>query len=126
MREAAQGVELPEPKAPYSFGIWADKTFYMAGVCGINNELLSSPDIIEETHNAMHEAELILKSQNLTFDNVINARIYITNLNNIIDINNVYRSYFSQPYPSRATVQVSGLIAGANIEIVFTAYDPKR
>ncbi|MEG2185532.1 MAG: RidA family protein [Cloacibacillus sp.] len=124
MREVQKNIDLPEPKAPYSYGVWAGQTLYLGGVCGITDDLLKNPDIKQETHNAMHEAKMILDGANLTFDDIINARVYITDLSKFAEFNEVYKSYFTAPYPSRATVEVSGMIGGANIEIVFIAYSP--
>ena len=97
----------------------------MTGVCGADagsGEILGHGDIRVETKAAMETAKAMLASEGLTFDNVVNARIYITSFDDFKKIDEVYRSYFTAPYPARATVETAKLADGAHVEIVFVAY----
>jgi len=126
MRKAIAGEGLGEPIGAYSHGVWAGPTLYLSGVTGITEELLAKPDIAQETKNAMGDAQTALASQGLSFAHVVQARIYITDMKKFAEMNEAYKSFFEQPYPARATVEVAKLAEGANIEIVFTAYDPEK
>ena len=126
MRNAISGEGLSEPIGAFSQGVWAGQTLYMTGACGITDELRAEPDMRQETVNAMLSAEKILKSQGLTFENVVNARIYISDMAQFNEMNEAYKTFFCKPYPARATVEVSKLADGAHLEIVFVAYDPER
>ncbi len=98
----------------------------MTGSCGITDELRVNPDMKKETFNAMKYAEKVLASQGLTFNNIVSARVYITDINTFDDMNESYMSFFSSPFPARATIEVSRLAEGAHIEILFIAYDERR
>ena len=63
-----------------------------------------------------------LESEGLTFDNVVSARIYIADFDDFKAMNEAYRSFFTPPYPARATVEVGRLADGAKVEIVLVAY----
>jgi 2-iminobutanoate/2-iminopropanoate deaminase len=103
--------------------VWAGDFLFLSGVCG--SDLKTCDDIKSETKKAMETAALMLASEGLDFGNVVNTRIYLTDLDKFTEMNEVYKSFFSQPYPARATVEVSKLVDGANIEIVFVAYKGK-
>lgn len=123
MRKQVEGEALGETFGAYSHGVWAGATLYVSGVTGNTPELAKVPDIAQETRNAMLEAQAVLQAAGLSFDDVVEARVYITDINSFAEMNEAYRSFFQQPYPARATVEVSGLADGANVEIVLTAYD---
>lgn len=126
MRKAISVEELGEPIGAYSIGVWAGPTLYLSGVTGITDELLAKPDMAQETKNAMMEAKIALESQGLSFADVVEARIYMTDIGKFSEMNDAYKSFFEQPYPARATVEISKLAGDANVEIVLTAYAPSK
>jgi 2-iminobutanoate/2-iminopropanoate deaminase len=119
--------EIPPPLGAYSPGVWAGNLLFMTGVCGEDphsGELVGGGDIAAETRQAMDNAASLLSAEGMTFDDVVNARIYMTNMDDFADMNSAYKEYFDGQYPARATLEVSRLVGGAHIEIVFTAYRP--
>ena len=117
--------KMPPAVGPYSHGVWAGNLLFLTGVCGADpetGEIVGNGDIRIETKVAMETAKAMLESEGLTFDNIVNTRIYITNFNDFQAMNEVYKSYFEAPYPARATVEVVKLAEGAHVEIVFVAY----
>ena len=117
--------KVPPAIGSYSQGVWAGNLLFLTGVCGADAgsvEILGHGDIRVETKAAMETAKAMLASEGLTFDNVVNARIYITSFDDFKKIDEVYRSYFTAPYPARATVETAKLADGAHVEIVFVAY----
>lgn len=119
--------QAPPALGAYSQGVWAGNILFLSGVCGQNpqsGDLVGNGNIEEETRQAMENAKALLASEGMTFENIVNTRIYITSFDDFAAMNAVYKSYFKEPYPARATVEVSRLADGAKIEIVFTAYRP--
>ena len=116
---------VPLAIGAYSQGIWAGPFLFLSGVCGIDpktGEIAVNGGIGEETRLAMETAQKLLTSEGLSFENVVNARIYITDMKDFKAMNEVYKSFFSPPYPARATVEVSKLAGNAHVEIVLVAY----
>ena len=66
--------------------------------------------------------EAVLKEAKMTFEDVVKATIFITDMNNFSEINAVYGSYFNEELaPARETVQVSKLPKNVNVEISMIA-----
>jgi len=58
----------------------------------------------------------------LTFDNVVKSTVFLTNLEDFVQMNDVYAKHFTEDYPARSAVQVSGLPKGAKVEIEVVAH----
>ena len=114
----------PKPIGPYSQGMLVDNTLYTAGQIAIvaeTGELLIG-DIKEETHLVMKHLKAILNAADLDFSHVIKCSIFLSDLSNFVEVNEIYGSYFQAPYPVRETVEVSKLPKGVNVEISLVAY----
>ena len=123
-RKAIDCKGLPPAIGAYSQGVWAGNLLFLSGVCGedpATGELVEG-GIGAETKQAMEAAGAMLESEGLTFDDVVSARIYISDFDDFKAMNEVYKSFFTPPYPARATVEVGRLADGAKVEIVLVAY----
>lgn len=69
----------------------------------------------------MENQKAVLAAAGLTFSDVVQTRIYLTNLNDFTTVNRIYGTYFTDTYPARSTVQVAGLPKGALVEIEMVA-----
>ena len=65
----------------------------------------------------------ILNAAEMSWDNVIKCSIFLSDMNNFGEVNEIYSSYFKQSYPARETVEVSCLPKNVNVEISFIAID---
>jgi 2-iminobutanoate/2-iminopropanoate deaminase len=65
----------------------------------------------------MENIGAVLKSEALSFDNVVKTTIFLMDLGDFQKMNEIYGSYFKQAPPARSTVQVAGLPKGARVEI---------
>lgn len=114
----------PAPIGPYNQAILSGNTLYTSGQIAINpdtSELVLN-DIETETHQVMGNLKAVLKAANMTFDNVIKASIFITDMNDFGKINQVYGSYFNDANaPARETVQVAQLPKNVHVEISVIA-----
>jgi 2-iminobutanoate/2-iminopropanoate deaminase len=79
-------------------------------------------DIREQTHQVMKNLKAVLQAAGADFENVVRTTIYLIDLGQFGNVNEVYGSYFSKEPPARATVQVSALPRGAHVEIDAVAY----
>ena len=115
----------PPAMGAYSQGVWAGNILFLSGICGYDpktGKLVGDGDTAAQTRQAMESARAMLASEGLSFENVVSARIYIADFDDFGKMNDVYKSYFEEPYPARATVEVVRLADGAKVEIVLTAY----
>jgi 2-iminobutanoate/2-iminopropanoate deaminase len=115
--------DAPAPIGPYNQAILSGNMLFISGQVCINpvtNEL-KNKDIQEETHQVMHNLKAILQKAGMTFANVVKTTIFITDMHQFGQINEVYGKYFESDFPARETVQVSALPKFVNVEISMIA-----
>ncbi len=76
----------------------------------------------EKVHQIMKNIGAVLKAAKADFDNVVKVTIYVTEISIMKELNPVYSSYFTEPFPAREAVCVKELPLGANIEISVIAH----
>jgi len=106
---------------PFSEGYLAGKTLYVAGQQGPADGKLDGLDISAQTENTIAAIEKIVKKAGFRMSDIKSVTVYITDLNDVPKMNEVYKKLMPNPKPARATVQVAGLIGGAKIEISVIA-----
>lgn len=113
----------PAALGPYSQAIRAGNTLFTAGQIGIDPETgaLADGGIEAETRRAMENLRAIVEAAGFSMDDVVQAQVYLVDLDEYATANEVYGSFFGEAPPARATVQVAGLPKGARIEIMLTA-----
>ena len=103
---------------PFSDGYVAGNTLYVAGQQGPDsNGKVTGTDITLQTTNTIAAIEKIVKKAGFKMTDITSVTVYITDLNDVPQMNEVYKKLMPDPKPARATVQVAGLIGGAKIEI---------
>lgn len=113
----------PEPIGPYNQAILAGDTLYISGQICIDPYTgeLKKRDIQDETHQAMQNLKAILVAAGMGFNHVVKTTIFITDMHQFSEINEVYGKYFDGDFPARETVQVSALPKFVNVEISMIA-----
>lgn len=113
----------PSPIGPYNQAVLHGDMLFISGqICidPVSGEL-KNKDIQEETHQAMHNLKAILQKAGMTFANVLKTTIFITDMHQFGQVNEVYGKYFESDFPARETVQVSALPKFVNVEISMIA-----
>jgi len=114
--------DAPEPIGPYSQAVQSGNLVFLSGQIGIDPVTGTLAGTVEDqTLRAMENQRAVLSSAGLGFPDVVQSRIYLTNLSDWETVNHVYGSCFNNTYPARATVQVAGLPKGASVEIEMVA-----
>ena len=103
---------------PFSEGYIAGNTLYVAGQQGPDaHGKVTGTDITLQTTNAIAAVEKVVKEAGFQMTDIVAVTVYVTDLNDVEQMNEVYKKLMPDPKPARATVQVAGLIGGAKIEI---------
>lgn len=103
---------------PFSEGYVAGNTLYVAGQQGPDSHgKVTGTDITLQTTNAIGAVEKVVKEAGFQMTDIVSVTVYIADLNDVPQMNEVYKKLMPNPKPARATVQVAGLIGGAKIEI---------
>ena len=112
----------PEAVGTYSQGVEYNGTYYFSGQIGLDPATMTLADGFRpQLEQIMKNIDGLLKSQDLTRENIIKTSIFVTDLANFGEVNEVYTNYFSEPYPARSCVQVPALPKGAVVEIEVIA-----
>ncbi len=119
MKKVLYTPKAPAPIGPYSQAVLAGNTLYTSGQIAINPETgaLHTNTIEEETHWVLKNLEAVLQSAEMGFSEVVKCSIFIKNMDQFHQINEVYTQYFSENSPARETVEVARLPKDVNIEI---------
>ena len=121
-RKAVHPKDFPTGR-PFSPGVWAGKTLYVAGQTGQDLKSGKTPEEFEtEVKETFAHIDLILKGAGLSFDDVVAVNVYLTDMDLFPAMNKIYSTYFKEPRPVRTTVGVAKLVGGAHIEITVVAY----
>jgi 2-iminobutanoate/2-iminopropanoate deaminase len=101
---------------PFSGGYIAGNTLYVAGQQGPEGGKLSG-DIKSETTNTIAAIKKVVDAAGFKMTDIVSVTVFVTSLDDVPKMNEVYKALMPDPKPARATVQVAGLIGGAKIEI---------
>lgn len=124
MKKIINTSKAPAPIGPYNQAILSGNTLYTSGQIAINPETgeLVLDDIKTETKQVMENMKAVLEAGGMTFENVIKTSIFISDMHNFSQINEVYGSYFDdENAPARETVEVANLPKFVNVEISMIA-----
>jgi 2-iminobutanoate/2-iminopropanoate deaminase len=119
VKEIISTKNAPQAIGPYSQAILANKTLYTSGQIAIdptNNQLVIK-DIKSETKQVMMNLKAVLNAAEMGFSNVVKCTIFLKNMDQYKEINEVYKTFFKKNPPAREAVQVSELPKSVNIEI---------
>ena len=119
MKEIIFTNEAPGAIGPYSQAVRTGSFLFCSGQIPLDPKSgqIVSGDIAAQTRRVLDNIAAVLRTEGLTFDNVVKTTIFLTDLGDFQTMNEVYGSYFKQDPPARSTVQVSGLPKGAKIEV---------
>ena len=124
MKKIITTPNAPAPIGPYNQAVLSGNTLYTSGQIALHPEtgVLILDDIKTETKQVMENMKAVLKAADMTFENVIKTSIFISDMNNFAQINEVYGSYFNdESAPARETVEVARLPKDVNVEISMIA-----
>ncbi len=112
----------PAAAGPYSQAIELDNLVFASGQIAINPATGEIPEGIEaQAHQALKNAKAVIEASGAKWENVVKTTVFITNVDDFGKVNEIYATYFKQPYPARSCVEISRLPKGALIEVEVIA-----
>lgn len=122
-KKIIQTEQAPAAIGPYSQGIQAGNFVFTSGQLPVNpttGEMITT-DIKAETRQCLENVAAILKAAGTSLANTIKLTVFIKDMNQFSQINEVYGEYFPDNKPARSCVEVARLPKDANIEIEAVA-----
>jgi 2-iminobutanoate/2-iminopropanoate deaminase len=111
---------------PYSDGIVAGNTLYIAGQEGADDsDKLVAGGIAAETKAALENVQRVIKAAGFDLKDIVSVTVYLADIHEFGDMNQVYKNFLPDPKPARATIQAAALVNNARIEISAIAVRQK-
>ena len=123
MKRVVDSSENADMLGPYSHGTTNGDVLFTAGQISItpDGEVLGSQPISVQTEQALANIKRILAAEDLTMDHILKTTVYMTDIDDFDEMNEVYRSFFDSAPPARTAFEVQRLADGADIEIEAVA-----
>lgn len=119
MKKQVNTSSAPAAIGPYSQGVIAGNLLFVSGQIPLNplDGSLVSDSLESQANQVFQNLRAIIQEAGTSFEHVLKLTIYLTDLENFAAVNKVMENYFDEPYPARATVEVSRLPKDVEVEI---------
>jgi len=109
VKEVFKTNRAPAPIGPYSQAVKAGSLLFISGQGPIDPKTGKKVDgdIKEQTRQVLENIKGILEAAGLTFENVVKVNVYLKNMSDFPEMNEVYKEYFKENPPARTTVQAT-------------------
>lgn len=117
---AANGAK---PIGPYSSAIENGDLLFISGqipLDGATGKLVPG-DVSAQARQSMENLKGLLAAAGLSFAHVVKTTIFLIDMGDFAAVNEVYKSFVTEPYPARSTFAVAALPMGARVEIEMIA-----
>jgi 2-iminobutanoate/2-iminopropanoate deaminase len=123
MRKVVHTDRAPKAVGPYSQAVRAGNLVFTAGQIPLDpvSGKLVEGGIREQTHRVLDNLRAVLAASGTDFSKVVKSTVFLDDLKNFAQFNEVYAEYFPHDPPARSTFQVGGLPLGAKVEIEMVA-----
>lgn len=123
MKKIVNTTSAPAPIGPYNQAVIVGDSMFISGTIAMDlqSKQLVKCSIKDETKMVMDYIGEILKAGGCSYENVVKTTIFLQDMNNFVQVNEVYASYFTKDFPARATIQAARLPKDANVEISVEA-----
>lgn len=119
MKTIIKSENAPAPIGPYSQAVLHNGTLYVSGQIALDPQTgeLHQDNIATETEWVMQNLKAVLAAADMDFSHVLKCSIFLSDMGNFADVNEVYGKYFTSNPPARETVAVKTLPKNVNVEI---------
>lgn len=121
-KRAIETDQAPAPIGPYSQAVEADGVLYCSGQVPLDPETgeLVDGGIAEQARRCLENLDAVCRAAGARLEDAARIGIYVTDMALFAELNEVYASFFSEPFPVRTTVGVASLPKGALVEMDAT------
>ena len=122
-RKATQADTAPAAIGPNSQAMLAGSTLYLSGQLGIDPATgkLVEGGAAAQAEQALKNVMAILMEVNMSMHDIVQVQVFLADIADFATVNEVYKTFFAEPYPARAAIQAGALPAGGSVEILVTA-----
>jgi 2-iminobutanoate/2-iminopropanoate deaminase len=119
VRELVTAAGAPKAIGPYSPALKVGNLLFLSGSIPLDpvSGQLVAGGIVEQTTQVMENIKSLLEAAGASFNNVARTTVFMIDLGEFAQMNEIYAKYFTAPYPARSTVQVVKLPKDVRVEI---------
>src|SRR6186997_1694108 len=119
MRVAIASDQAPKAIGPYSSALRAGQLLFISGQVPADpaTGALVEGDIEVQTRRVLENIKALLMEARLTLNHIVRTTVFLADMDDFAAMNAAYRSYFTEPFPARSTVQAARLPRNARLEI---------
>uniref|UniRef100_A0A087Y3T2 2-iminobutanoate/2-iminopropanoate deaminase n=1 Tax=Poecilia formosa TaxID=48698 RepID=A0A087Y3T2_POEFO len=124
IRRIITTAKAPAAIGPYSQAVVVDRTMFVSGQLGMDpaSGQLVAGGVQAQTRQALVNMGEILKAAGCGYENaVVKTTVLLADMNDFVNVNDVYKQFFSTNFPARAAYQVAALPRGGLVEIEAVA-----
>lgn len=123
--QAIHTKHAPQAIGPYSQAIQIGQLIFTSGQLGMDPEHNIFPDTVaEQAKQALVNVQAVLAAAGASMNNIVKSTVFLKDMNDFAAVNEVYASFFTEPFPARSAVEVARLPKDALVEIEVIACKP--
>jgi 2-iminobutanoate/2-iminopropanoate deaminase len=126
LKQSIASLLAPKPVGPYSAALRAGQLLFVSGQVPLDPATgrMVEGDIAVHTRRVLENVGALLEAAGLSFGAVVRSTVFLADMNDFQAMNEIYATFFKEPYPARSTVQAARLPRDARVEIdVIASYE---
>ena len=128
VKQVVQTENAPQAIGPYSQAIIIGGLVFTSGQIPLDprtGEFVEG-GIVEQTEQVLKNLSAVLEAAGTDLDRVVKTTVFLADMNDFAQMNEIYGKFFAENAPARSTVQAAGLPRGARVEIDVVAAVSER
>lgn len=118
MKKAVHTDSAPQAIGPYSQAVQVGNLLFTSGQLGMDPVTNQFPETAaEQAKQSLNNVKAIVEAAGATMNDIVKTTVFLKNMNDFAAVNEVYASFFEQPFPARSAVEVARLPKDALVEI---------
>ncbi len=118
MKQIIATDNAPAAVGTYSQAVRSGNLVFLSGQIPLDPATMElKQGFAAQTHQVFRNLKAVVEAAGGSMDQIIKLTIFVMDLDNFAELNNIMAEYFTQPYPARAAVQVAGIPKGAEVEM---------
>ena len=125
MKQAFSSSDAPKAIGPYSSALRVGDLLFVSGQTPLDpaTSQMIEGDIAAQTRRVLQSVGALLEAGGLSYAAVVRTTVFLADMDDFTAMNEVYRTFFTEPYPARSTIQAARLPRDARVEIdVIASY----
>lgn len=116
-----------DQNSPFSEAVRVNDLLFISGQVGTDGTgTLVAGGMTAQSHQVMRNIEEIVVRRNLTMNDIVKCTVFLEDVSQWGDFNEIYVTYFSKPFPARSALGANGLALGAALEVECIAAFTER